>query len=204
MMDAHNAEIIAQEHPNLSKRIEAVDFIEDPLLLEMLAVSDESYVIQKKSFARIKELAPGNKKAKKVYERFCRHKKLTLRMDNAKFIQEFMETSKAKKVYWFEFYLPEAPKNLKIYKQLRNFCETRDLKTINFSAYLTDNFRHKTVNVNRYKTIWVEEYEWILLVKSLFKRYDEKLDYKYSLIKFWKGRSDSDNQFIDWSWMVKK
>ncbi len=202
MMDTHQAEIIVQHHESLRKRIEAVQYVKDPELLELLAVSDESQTIQEKALERIRELAPKSRKANKIFERFCRHLKLRFRMDNAENIQEFMETSRAKKIDFMEFYYPDAPKNLKIYKVLRNFCEGSELReTIHYIAFRTDNSRYKDVRINHYKTIWVEEFEWLVLVKALHTRYDGKLDYKYSLIKFWKGHANSDKKFTDWSWM---
>lgn len=202
-MDSHTAEIIVVEHPNLTKRIEAARFVENPKLLEELAVSDESATIQEIAKERIKILAANNKTAAKIYEKFCRYEKRRFRRDNAENIQEFMETAEAKKVQWTEFYYPDAPKNLKIYKILRNFCVGSELrKTIHFAAFMTENSRYKDVRVNHYKTIWVEEFEWIVLVKYLFQRYDGLLDYKYSLIKFWKGRANSDQDFTKWAWMV--
>ena len=196
MMDIRMAEHYVMNSDDPDRRIEAVQYLTDPNLIEMLIVSDVSEKVQNAAKLRIKELKNSSKKAKKIVKHLFRYENKRFREENAENVEEFMKyTNKAK---WNTFYTPDAKKNLKILKILYDFCYDDELKTtVLYAAAKTGEVKYESIRVGKgYRKIWVETFEWIMIIRHLYLKYDDMLDYRYSLIKFGKGEAQSDKEFL--------
>lgn len=196
MMDTRMAEYYVMNSDDVSKRVEAVHFLEDPKLIEMLIVSDVSQEVQIVAKERLMEIRGDSKIAKKTAKYLSKFERKKIREENAENIEEFMQYTK--KAKWNNFYYPDAKKNLKILKILTDFCGGDELKTtVLYATAKTGKSTYESISVGQgYRKIWVETFEWIMIIRHLYLKYNDMLDYRYSLIKFGKRDAQSDKDFL--------